>query len=423
MPACIHCLNEVEKCYRLRGLCGTCQETQSVICYRCQQPFPHDNMVIINGDQPYCQLCHSFWHQFCDACGIPHDTPDMVHIDDIFYCTNCAHQNLLTCCECGDTSADFRPINLGIFCPSCLEEYIGCCHNCDCYCRLTDGGEYNTEDNNEVTLCYTCELGCITWPVKEFKPDQSNFNEIQSIRTFGIEIETSKCNRFSELKKDTIWGCTNDYSISGKEFITPPLYGDEGLKLIRDFCDTAHILGWEVDRLCGLHLHIGIKHLEANELKSLAYAYHITYGIWSQFVSDNRVDNSMCGKPSYPQSDITNININDLEGWEYFVAERDRFDAINWRAFLVHGTIELRLMDGTLSGELICNWIKAHVRFIDFVTKHTIDELDLLLDGDFYYQFTAITEIIGIDLANYYAHLASSHNNIIRHNEETLLTI
>ncbi len=420
MSVCIQCLNEIEGSIIDTNLCSTCQEAQYTICRECGGLFITNAMIIIEGSPPVCRRCHYHYNTYCYTCGTPSRSMTMVRDLGISYCRQCADQHLLVCCECNDSgTTDFRDIYPGIFCPSCMEEHIRLCINCDSYFRLEEGAE----DTNGDPICYNCESDCITWTALEFNPIESNFDEIQSKRTFGIEIETARCNGFSKLKNDTIWGCTNDYSIAGKEFITPPLYGDEGLKLIRDFCDTANSLGWEVDSHCGLHLHIGIKHFNAVELRSLAYAYHITYGIWSKFVSYNRVSNSMCASPSYPQSDITNINIDDLEDWEYFVAARDRFDAVNWRAFLVHGTIELRLMDGTLSGELICNWIKAHVRFIDFVTKHNIDELDLLLDGDDYYQFTAITEIIGMDLADYYAQLAHSHDNNVRHNEKTLVLI
>ncbi len=396
-------------------LCEGCNTALNSRCRRCEGIYPSDDMIYHDG--PLCRVCFNFSYGHCHECGSVKLITDLnAHNDYYYYCNRCS-RSFGTVCDICDARGDSHVSHyIGNFCQSCFDEHVVSCHHCGNHNLVVN----TTEIRDGESLCLNCELDHYEWPAQAYLPGGSTYTEVGSELSFGIEIETSRCLGFNRLRDNTLWACTNDYSISGKEFVSPPLHGDGGLNEIRDFCSYAVDHGWESDSRCGLHLHIGLGDFEPQELKSLAYAYHITYPLWSQFISEERSGDSMCGRPRYSKSEIEKIPTEDYEGWEYFVAERDRFDAINWRAFLVHGTIELRLLNGTLDSELICNWIKAHTRFIDFVTKQSIDDLYLFFCGDDYYQFTALTEIIGTKLANYYSDLASGFSNSVRPNEACL---
>jgi hypothetical protein len=96
-----------------------------------------------------------------------------------------------------------------------------------------------------------------------------------------------------------------------------------------------------------------------------------------------------------------------------FVSRQDRFEFLNWRAFIVHGTVELRGMDGSLDGELICNWVKAHVKFIEYVSKKSLEDIQLMFTGGPLRLFSAFAEIIGSELASYYVGVSDNHGKMV----------
>jgi hypothetical protein len=214
-----------------------------------------------------------------------------------------------------------------------------------------------------------------------------------------VELETSECLDHTELFDNTIWACKTDYSISGMEFVSPVLYSDRGLEEIEKLCAAG--CGWQIDSSCGYHAHFDITNESWESLRSIAYAYWKTYQLWCLFVSDYRCTNSMCSAPGYNGVEIANINSS--EDWDYFVGARDRFEFVNWRAYFVHSTLEVRLHDASLNSEMLCNWVKCHARFIDFVSSCSIDEIDELFSNSFKKQFETLTDIVGEELSAYYA--------------------
>jgi len=169
----------------------------------------------------------------------------------------------------------------------------------------------------------------------------------------------------------TIWACEYDCSVSGKEFISPPMFGDQGLDSVLDFCREAQNRDWRVDDRCGLHIHFDMSDMEPEQLFSLAYAYRLSWSLWKRFVSDHRGSYGMCGSPRYSLDEI-----RASKSWEYFVGARDRFEYVNWRAYFKHGTFEIRLGEPTLDGPEIVDWVSTHGLFIERVKNMTFDEID-----------------------------------------------
>jgi hypothetical protein len=188
------------------------------------------------------------------------------------------------------------------------------------------------------------------------------------------------------------------------EFVSPILYGDQGLVEIKSFCKLAKDRRWKTNRYCGYHAHFDASEETWESLRSIAYAYRKTYEVWCCFVSDSRSSNPMCGAPDYNLGDIANLS--NAEDWEYFAAACDRFEWLNWRAYMVHGTLEFRSHDPSLNAVEICNWIKVHARFIDFVKSWSLADLNELFNGSVQDRFKAISDIVGSELADYYANRA-----------------
>jgi hypothetical protein len=291
-------------------------------------------------------------------------------------------------------------------CNDCFD--INCRSCSDCGRSLWNDDVIYTDDGAYCRRCYNRARR--TWDSKPFICEPT-YEKIGT-RKYGVELETHSCPDHVGLRDDTVWGCKTDCSIEGLEFVSPILQGDQGLAEIKNFCRHARELNWKVNRYCGYHVHFDMTNENWQALRSIAYAYYKTFSLWSRFVSDNRSNNSMCGQPGYGSSDITRITSN--EDWDYFVGARDRFEFVNWRAYLVHNTLEVRSHDATLKVSEICKWIKVHASFIDGVKDLSLDEIDMLFLGDIEFQFKSLEMLIGSDLADYYAERAAGYNKPVR---------
>lgn len=104
------------------------------------------------------------------------------------------------------------------------------------------------------------------WPGKHeiFIPRNSknpvtstSFKETGGLQySFGIEFETSQGLVPNKLLEDLGLSAVGDRSIGAAEYVTPPLQGDAGVRLLRGMCNVlnGHTL---VDDRCGLHVHVG----------------------------------------------------------------------------------------------------------------------------------------------------------------------
>jgi len=216
-------------------------------------------------------------------------------------------------------------------------------------------------------LCPSCQ-GREQWNFRPYAgpTGSGDFTEVKSRRKFGIELETSTCPEHATIRPDTIFGCKEDGSVDGMEFISPPMWGDGGLAEIRRFCEHARRLNFAVDSACGYHVHCDLTNEVSEQLISVALGYHYTYPVWCKFVSRSRRSNYYCAEHDYNPSEFKQAK-SFSEFMDLFV-NSDRYKWINWHAYRQHKTLEIRIHGGTLNEVKIINWIKGHIRFIDRLT-------------------------------------------------------
>jgi len=88
--------------------------------------------------------------------------------------------------------------------------------------------------------------------------------------------------------------------------------------------------------------------------------------------------------------------------FEDFCIDCDRYDYVNLFAYEDHRTFEVRLLEGTVDAETICNWITIHARFMDYVKGFSFDDLHCWLAGDVRHVLSALVEIIDdVDLVDW----------------------
>ena len=195
------------------------------------------------------------------------------------------------------------------------------------------------------------------------------------------------------------------------EFISPILYGDEGLAAVEEFCAAANRLDFAVNSDCGYHLHIDMRGEYYESLKAVAYAYLKTDATWRLLVDSFRAnDCSYCSRPEYRRRNIEQVI--SKESMDYFCDQHDRYALCNLNAYRKFGSFEIRLHQGSLDARVICNWIKAHLHFVDWAVDKHLDEIDDAFQGSDANKWESLKAIFGdIDLNRYYGRVRRGRLN------------
>ena len=261
------------------------------------------------------------------------------------------------CIRCGRSCNSTSPSYIAVrLCPDCYiaGEYFQCenCHN------YYSGYDRSSDEN----LCRICHHNMTCWDAVPIVWD-GNTTELKSSRRFGIELETSECPRHSSLRGKIVYGSKYDCSVSGMEFVSPILQGDRGLWATRGFCTRAKHKGFKVDSDCGFHLHIDVSNNTDLQRRHIACAYAYTQSFWHKLVNQYRAyDCEYCHRLAWCGSDmVTAYN------FQRFCSDQSRYMWFNVYSLQRHGTFEIRLHEGTLDSKRITSWVKAHLRFADFV--------------------------------------------------------
>ena len=299
------------------------------------------------------------------------------------------------CAICGSRlSGGLDLLNGQHVCEHCLSLTFvcDCCHGRDF--------TYNRRRHLQTYVCVECYQTSTTWMQSQFQAETS-YVKTRSKRCFGVELETTRCDSYMNLKDKTLFGAKYDCSVGGMEFVSPILFGDAGLDVVQEFCDLAESNNFLVGDDCGYHLHLDMGAESEIALKSVAYAYLKTDSLWRLLVTEDRAKNcGYCRKPSYIRRHIQDI---DPGAFADFCEGTDRYSLCNLQAYTKFGTYEIRLHQGTIHGMEVCNWIKAHLAFVDWAVNRTLDDIDSAFDGSEADKWESLKAIIGdINLNRYY---------------------
>ncbi len=388
--------------------CAAC--LSPVPCSVCNKVLDPDSFMSVLGEH-YCRDCFNARFTYCNICGRVIGRGNNPYGDECF-CDRCFSREFLNCHYCGETTRrmeSYSTPNDDRCCGDCFSEHCGVCDGC--------GGTFYSSELDRGRCC-DCEENRGEWESSEFIALDTEYTEVGSRRRYGVELETSDCSGYRELRGNTIWECKHDCSIEGMEFVSPILYGDAGLAEIKNFCAFARQKHWHVNRHCGYHAHFDISDESWDSLRSVAYAYRKTYQMWSRLVPASRAENSYCGSPDYDLSTLREVK--NAADWDYFVGARDRFEFVNWRAYLVHGSLEVRTHAATLDGNDVCNWIKLHARFIDNVSAASIEDIDKMFQGGAENQFATLSNLVGEELSDIYAQLSHEQGHSLRRRASVL---
>ncbi len=270
----------------------------------------------------------------CRHCGLLHHPDDIHNIDGMTVCTSCWDE--------GKSNCDL--------CASCCPSWF-----------MVSGCEHE----DDVVMCLSCSRK--TTFDRKTSYVCNNYLEVPSDRYFGIELETHRCVNYRQLLEGNCWGAKYDDTVEGMEFDSPKFKGDCGFEAVASICNIAKDNAWQVNSDCGFHLHLDMSNESAKNLRAIAYAYDSTIEVWRELVSDDRQLSSWCTH----ENDSSEIQyLTSKTAWKSYAGSHARRHVwLNWSAYYDYGTIEIRSHEGTLDPEAICNWVKAHMVFVDWATK------------------------------------------------------
>jgi len=199
-------------------------------------------------------------------------------------------------------------------------------------------------------------------------------------RRYGIELETDICPSY-HWAFDSIFGIKSDGSISGREFVSPPLSGDVGYDHVVKFCDTMESKQYSVDRSCGYHVHIDLTDATFDQIKATMLGYTYTEDIWQQLVAPHR-RNTGYARSNLSYRGYKYWDRKDLMAWRSIPDLTSRYVWCNIQAYNRHKTIEIRNHEGTINGQATMNWAKAHAKFVDYCTSLTVGQVTRRFGGD-----------------------------------------
>lgn len=198
--------------------------------------------------------------------------------------------------------------------------------------------------------------------------------------TFGLEFEVAgistgaasaalnrggiRCHETRPHGLNEDWTSVYDGSVRGAEVVSPIL--DE-LRLNEASTVSRLLLaaGGKVDRTTGFHVHIGARGVLSNDLIANWYLnWNLVHDAIGALVAPSRLNNSYCKPVSRERAEL---NAERIRGGNVSDFNGDRYQSFNLQAFDRHGTLEIRLHQGTLNGTKAIAWAK----FIDAFKQYS----------------------------------------------------
>lgn len=174
------------------------------------------------------------------------------------------------------------------------------------------------------------------------------------------------------------WKIVYDISVTGGgsnsiEVVSPILYGEDGLQQVKTVLSVLEQYA-KVDRTCGIHVHHDASEHTVQNIRTLGKMY-LNYESnidsilpKSRRENNNRFCHSMIG--GYGSGER-----NYDEMWEMYsnaksihnIVENQntRYQKLNFKAYVVHGTIEFRQHSGSLDFEKVSNWVLLTGSFME----------------------------------------------------------
>lgn len=355
---------------------------------------------------------------------------------DYLSCEGCAQCDSCCGCEtcerCGDRAsdlcndcADCRNCCRCVRCDSCegrASDRCSRCYRCDS-CGCSCAGQMPRFGRSRAPTFHEPGL-------REARANRSR-------RFVSAEIEVARVNRdngVSTAVKDWGGAIVDDGSLGsyGFEINTAPAGGDLYIKQVTEICDALRESGGTVDGRCGTHVHVDARDLKYLEMRRLLQLYASFEDVFFGMVPESRRDSQYCqpcgddymgalkspvytaAEPRHRYKALRKSLVTDLYGDEESYVDpyaatpqrrrrrpgerpvltltdralrsraerkRDKYHDARYRALNVHswyyrGTVECRILNGTVDAETIVCWGMLWARMVDAAVALTDAEVN-----------------------------------------------
>lgn len=236
--------------------------------------------------------------------------------------------------------------------------------SCKCSsCNTTLGGKFENNRKNVTTSILGDESKSVILPFD---------------RTFGIELESKEALKANKLIAKVAFNPVGDGSISGLEYVSEVLQGDEGLAEIKHFLRSINGKAPTYSQ-AGYHLHMGIDESEINiySIKKILATYSLFEDLLFAMQPPSRRGNHYCQNIS----ELFKNKFKEIGTIERFLEKRITLDEfmsklyngrpsersskyhdtryiwVNLHSVFYRGTLEIRNHSATFNYKKIKNWI------------------------------------------------------------------
>jgi len=326
------------------GCCVSCFSKYYAKCSDCGEYHKKDDSVE-TGDKWYCADCGEDY--FCTSCGSGYETSE--GLDGHYYCADCFWERFSICEDCGETiwtdESYYSELGGCTLCSDCYNRAYFTCSECGC--------EYEVCDRCSDGCCSECSDECDHSECPGNPIISDTFYRVNSKRWFGIEVETDRGD-YNDAPES--WGVKRDGSISGMELVSPIMSGDAGLESIEEMYSNVDP---EFDYRCGIHVHINVRDLTDEQRFSVIKAFAASKDRWFNYVDPDRHTNTYCDVDLPTPGNDYNAYMRNYPNTRYCWC--------NLKSIMTHGTIEIRLLEGTDDVKKVIDWVVMLLEFVESV--------------------------------------------------------
>lgn len=182
----------------------------------------------------------------------------------------------------------------------------------------------------------------------------------------GLDCQAEMLNHSTK----TWWKVTTDSSVTGLgtgiEIVSPILRGEDGFRQIEKVCAALKQKGCVVNKTCGLHVHVDLRHPQISlaAMQRLALLYIENQTLIDKLMpksrrpGGSRYCRTLARVPLARIESATTINqIHEAIG-------TDKYHTINLKTYWRQGTVEFRQHSGTVEAAKIIKWTSACLRMV-----------------------------------------------------------
>lgn len=202
----------------------------------------------------------------------------------------------------------------------------------------------------------------------------------------GLEFECENVKvALPAIDEAGYWKQEKDDSLRGSsmEFVLrEPLFGEDLTDALKWFCQWASENNFESNYRTGMHVHIDVRNLEANQLVSLLVYYALFEPVLFKWVGDGREGSIFC-MPFYKAEGAIEDVIKAFKTptkMKDYAAKIDRYAGLNLNALSKYGSVEWRHLQTTFDYDRVLKWVNIAQSFKRYAKNRPLNPQELLAE-------------------------------------------